>query len=272
MKGAVKWPLIILPAFLVGAFEYWRHALFDGFPQTWGNLAAAGIACAGSYVYYRYTLSVLERLNASLHEEKSRQALMDERDRIAGQLHDSLAQTLFFLNAELRKAEAHLERGELDHAARSMREATEGVAFAHQDLRETIAALRKSEWDRPLLPSLRNLANAFYRQSGIQIDVALPQNLPDLPAEARRAIYRIAQEALTNVRKHAMATRAELTLDATESELRLRVVDDGVGFAAEDSPQGIGIAEMERLAEEVGGFIAITGHGRGTTVELTAPL
>ena len=266
----IPWPLIALPALLVFAFEFWRHALFDGVPEPWGTFAAALIAAGGSYLYYRYSVLLIERLVVSLHEEKAGQAVMEERDRIAGQLHDSLAQTLFFLNAELERANAHLERGDLESAARSISEAREGIAFAHQDLRETIAALRRSEWDKPLLPSLRNLATNFYRQSGIEVDVSLPQSLPDLAPPVRRAIYRVAQEALTNVRKHAHASRARLALESEQGEVRLVISDDGSGFRPGSEP-GFGIPEMERLAAGVGGRLEITSSGGGTEVSLTLP-
>ena len=270
----VQWPLIVLPAALVGAFEYWRHAIFEGLREPWGTLAAALIASAASMLYYLYTLSIVERLTASLHEEKARQAVMHERDRIAGQLHDSLAQTLFFLNAELERASAALQRGDVEAAARSVAEAREGVAFSHQDLRETIAALQRAEWDKPLVPSLRNMATAFYRQSGIDIDVSLPETAPDLPPALSESLYRLAQEALTNVRKHSGAKRARLVLAVEGDSVRLEVADDGAGIPAErrKDPGGFGLAEMERLARSAGGSLEIESSGAGTAIRFTAPV
>jgi len=269
----IQWPLIVLPAILVGAFEFWRHAIFDGVPEPWGTLAAAVIASAGSYLYYAYTISVVERLSASLHEEKARQAVMSERDRIAGQLHDSLAQTLFFLNAELERASAALQRGDVQSAARSIAEAKDGIAFSHQDLRETIAALRRTEWDKPLIPSLHNMATTFYRQSGIDVDVDLPQSIPDLPPSVQHSLYRLAHEALTNVRKHSGGTRARLSLESAEDHVKLTISDDGVGIRADKGEhRGFGIPEMERLAKNAGGELEIESGAGGTTVRLVLPV
>lgn len=269
----VRWPLVVLPAILVGGFEYIRHALLDSIPALWGNLIAAAIAAVGSLIYYLYTLSVIERLNESLHAEQAHKALMDERERIAGRLHDSLAQTLFFLNAELDRAVSHLERGEPREALAPLAAAKEGIAFAHEDLRDTIEALQNTEWDKPLLPSLRNLATAFYRQSGMTVEVTAPDTLPDLVPETRLAVFRVAQEALNNVRKHARATRATLSLVRREECLELSVIDDGVGIGPDELRPGFGMTEMERLAKSVDGRLSVTRREEGgTRVELRIPL
>ncbi len=271
----VPWPLVILPALLVGGFEFARHTFFDATPEAVGNLAVAGMAAAGSLVYYLYALSVIERLSRDLHEEKAQKALMDQRERIAGQLHDSLAQTLFFLNAELDRAIALLGEGKPEEALHHLREAKDGVGFAYQDLRETIEALRSTEWNKPLVPALKNLAANFYRQSGIEIELHLPGELPELTQAERAAIFRIAQEALTNVRKHARAGKAALSVSLQEGGRLLEVVvrDDGTGFDPEAVKAGIGLSEMERLAGEIGGRLAFERPpGGGALVRLGLPL
>lgn len=271
----LPWPLVILPALLVGGFEFVRHTFFDSAPEALGNLAVAAMAAVGSLVYYLYALSVIERLSRDLHEEKARKALMDQRERIAGQLHDSLAQTLFFLNAELDRAIALLGEEKTGEALRHLREAKDGVGFAYQDLRETIEALRSTEWKKPLVPALKNLASSFYRQSGIEIELQLPAELPDLTPAERAAIFRIAQEALTNVRKHAQASKATLCVSLEEggSLLEVAVGDDGAGFDPESVKAGFGLGEMERLAREVGGRLAFErAPGGGARVRFRLPL
>lgn len=269
----VRWPLVILPALLVGGFEFIRHTFLDAYPAVYGNLVVAAMAAVGSLIYYHYALSVVERLNRDLHEEKEQKALMDQRERIAGQLHDSLAQTLFFLNAELERAIALLGEGRAEEALRPLREAKEGVGFAYQDLRETIEALRSTEWNKPLVPALKNLAANFYRQSGIDIELRLPQELPELTSEERLAIFRIAQEALTNVRKHARATTVRLSVEAEEGCLQVLIGDDGAGFDPEEVKAGIGLGEMKRLARAIGGVLQFEQPpGGGVHVRLSLPL
>lgn len=269
----VRWPLVILPALLVGGFEFVRHAFFEGYPAVYGNLAVAAMAAVGSFIYYHYALTLVERLNRDLHAEKERKALMDQRERIAGQLHDSLAQTLFFLNAELDRAIALLSDGKAEEALRPLREAKEGVSFAHQDLRETIEALRSTEWNKPLVPALKNLAATFYRQSGIEIDLHIPEELPELTSEERFTIFRIAQEALTNVRKHSGASKADLVVEREGNRLDVLVGDNGSGFDAAKVKPGIGLGEMKRLAREIGGGLSIEPRPEGgSLVRLSVPL
>lgn len=269
----VRWPLVVLPALLVGGFEFVRHTFFEGYPAVYGNLVVAAMAAVGSLIYYHYTLSVVERLNRDLHEEKGQKALMDQRERIAGQLHDSVAQTLFFLNAELDRAIALLSEGKAEEALRPLREAKEGVGFAYQDLRETIETLRSTEWNKPLVPALKSLAANFYRQSGIDVELHLPSELPELTSEERLAIFRIAQEALTNVRKHAQASRARLSVEVEDDRLQVLIHDDGVGFHPSGVKAGIGLGEMERLSREIGGALEIARLPEGgALVRLSLPL
>lgn len=268
----IRLPLILLPALLVGGFEYVRHGLFEPLPTGLGNLAAAALAFFGSFVYYLYTFSFVQRANASLQQEEAQKAVLEERERIAGQLHDSMAQTLFFLNAQLERAASAFSAGESETAARLLREAQEGVQFAHQDLRSTITALRETQSVEPLASALHSLLAAWRRQTGIAVHLDLPDPLPGFEPKTQEAIVTFIREALTNVRKHAKAKSVSIRMAPAGDDLRLAVTDDGMGFDPTAGQRGFGLASLERLARRLGGTFHVESAPQvGTTLRLHIP-
>ena len=191
---------------------------------------------------------------------------MDQRERIAGQLHDSLAQTLFFLNAELERAIALLGEGRAEEALRPLREAKVGVGFAYQDLRETIEALRSTEWNKPLVPALKNLAANFYRQSGSTSSCASPRSCPSLRRKSASRSSASCRRRSPTSGSSARATTVRLSVEAEEGCLQVLIGDDGAGFDPEEVKAGIGLGEMKRLARAIGGsFSSSSRRGAACT-------
>jgi PAS domain S-box-containing protein len=226
-------------------------------------------------------LSTSEERHRSLADELRRltQHLQsvreEERGRIAHELHDELGQALTALNLDL-----YWLRGRLA--------AHDTVLHARVDsmlvlVRRTIDALRRICAD--LHPALLNdlgltaalewEARAFETRTGIRCAVHLSAAAPALPPALATAVFRICQESLTNITRHARARRVELTLATTRDELLLRVSDDGVGIAPEHNAAAgsLGIAGMRERALHWGGTLTIQGApDAGTTVELRLPL
>jgi len=195
-----------------------------------------------------------------------------ERRRWARDLHDQTLQGLGAIKLALSAA----LRGDPDVARARVSGAVTQLELEIAALRGVIADLRPPALDElGLEPALRTLAERVGVLNGLQLDLDLQLGERRLDAEIETIAYRIAQEALTNVVKHADATRVQLMLRATPSALELRVRDDGRGF---DSPTlqhatGYGITGMRERADIGGGSLRVEHHaGDGTTVALTLPL
>ena len=196
-----------------------------------------------------------------------------ERRRLAGEIHDGISQRIVSLSFHLSAAAdalAHHPRGAAEQIAR----AQELAAAALDETRNAIAGLRPPVLDDlGLAASLESLARST-QLPHVQVDTVST----GLPEHVETAVYRIAQEALQNVMKHAGAQRVHLRLATTAEAVVLEVSDDGVGFdpgsAAERAgPGGYGLPGMQQRAELLGGQLtAESSPGRGTLVRLRVPL
>lgn len=194
----------------------------------------------------------------------------EERQRIAADIHDDSIQAMAAASIRLqilrRRLEGPEEVGMLDELARTM-------DLAIERLRHLLFELRPPALDREgIVPALQ----MYLREAGPDIVYRLDEDLRDEPPPATRVIlYRLAQEALTNVRKHAHAGSASVLLDQQEGGYRLRVSDDGVGFQVDEAtpvPGHLGLAAMRERAELAGGWLRIdSAAGAGTTIECWIP-
>lgn len=197
------------------------------------------------------------------------EAQEEERRRIARELHDEIGQgltTALLLLRRDREAAPGAQRERLDEAREIIKDTLHGV-------RRILAELRPESLEELGLGSaLMNLARRVAAASGIDVRADVPQQLPRLSREVELAVFRTAQEALTNVLRHARAKRAWVRLDCDDRTLRLRIEDDGRGFDGEAG--GRGTQGMAERAFAVGGRLRFgrRSDGRGTTVELEVPL
>ncbi|SDR81800.1 PAS domain S-box protein [Opitutus sp. GAS368] len=198
----------------------------------------------------------------------------DEAKRIARELHDDLGQKLTALNMELENLEMKLAEATPGQRAQ--------IARMHATVDQTIAAvhelsseLRLGQLDLlGLTAAIDWQLQEFSRRSGIQCVVTRLDEITNLSDARRTAVFRILQEALTNIVRHAGATRVEISLQAGPGLLALRIHDNGRGITAEElnDRQAIGLLGMHERAQGIGGTVKITGgDGRGTTVLVTAP-
>jgi signal transduction histidine kinase len=215
--------------------------------------------------------------NARLYEHSRELSIMDERNRLALDLHDVLSQKLFALALAAESADTMIE---LDHegARAQLARLRELAQDALEELRLVILELRPPELERDgLAMTLRKHVEVLRRlQDGvISFDLELdgePAGNPDRDRE----LLRIAQEALQNAVRHAGASHVVLRLEARNGRLVLEVRDDGAGFdpdAVSVRARRLGLTSMEQRARRVGGSLRIdSAAGSGTTVRLEAPL
>lgn len=212
---------------------------------------------------------------ARLREKEEQFAIVAERDRIARELHDSIAQVLGVIHLRLRSIQPEVVDVPGNGVATELADLADLADEAYKDVREAILGLRETVGAAEGLEgALREHLRKYSRQTGIKTSL-------DCDGEARRAIsprsevqlLRVVQEALTNVRKHAGARHVAVTLHVDGGLVRLAIMDDGRGFdpgsLEESLDHGFGLASMRERAEQIGGELAVhTAPGMGTRIEV----
>jgi two-component system sensor histidine kinase UhpB len=213
---------------------------------------------------------MLQRLETERRESTryAVEAQEGERRRISQELHDEIGQGL---TAALLQLEAAGKAAPPDVRER-LSEATETVRAGLQETRRVAARLRPEALDDlGLVSALKALRKRLVEQTGMPIEMRFGSDLGDIAPEREIVVYRVTQEALTNVLRHAGATKATVTLGCMDGSLRLCVSDDGVGLS--DARPGGGMLGMRERAMLVGGELHIRSpDGRGTEVMLDVPI
>lgn len=198
----------------------------------------------------------------------------EERARIAREMHDDWTQRLAVLG--INAANLENELGADEPAMQKLRSMREQLVSLAEDVHALSRQLHPSILsDLGLVEALRSECAGFSRRERIDIDYRAAEMPAHLPKQVALCVYRIAQESLRNIAKHAAVDEAVVTLTATEDELILRIEDFGVGFdpESERANPGIGLSSMEERMSLIRGQISVTSEiGQGTTVEVRAPL
>jgi signal transduction histidine kinase len=203
-----------------------------------------------------------------------------ERQRIARELHDETGQTLTALGMGLRGISETIltnRNRAVEQASQLEKLAVEGV----EELQRMVSGLHPPQLDDlGLLAALRWYANDVSTHSGISINISNRGNKPKLNSDVRAVVFRIAQEAITNVIRHANATKIDISLDYSPENIYLRVEDNGHGFNTDEvlkkktgKPTAWGLLGMSERASLVGGTCNIFSHpGKGTLIEVYVPI
>ena len=202
----------------------------------------------------------------------------EERKKISRELHDVIAQTLTTINvrlAALRKEASFDAEGLERSIARTQQLVQQSVEIVHRFARELRPAVLD---DLGLIPALRTLMKGFTEQTGIRVSLSAFAAIEQVNGEKRTVLYRIAQEALNNVARHAQASEAEVRIQKLPGAVRIKIIDNGRGFSEGHPAPGrrnkrLGLLGMRERAEMVGGsFTAQSVGGKGTTVMARIPL
>jgi signal transduction histidine kinase len=212
--------------------------------------------------------------NARLFERSRELSIVEERNRLARDLHDSVAQKLFGVILTAEAAATLLDRGD-GEARTQLGRLQELSRDAMEELRSVIFELRPAALESEgLATTLRKhvdvLRRVYRREIGLEI-----RGAPRLEPRSDAEVFRIAQEALQNALRHGQAERLDVRLEAHDGLLALTVADDGIGFdpaAPAVRSRRLGLTSMEERARAVGGALAIeSAPGAGTTVRLEVP-
>jgi signal transduction histidine kinase len=211
------------------------------------------------------------RLAAQLQHAREELVLSreDERKRLRRELHDGVGPALAGIGLGLEAAENALPAN-ISRSQKLLSEVRTDVAGLIEDVRRVVDGLRPPLLDEVgLVGALTQRANAFARTSGwtVRLD---SDPLPALPAAVEVAAFRIGSEALTNVARHAHATRCDIRLGIRDGSFEMEIRDDGSGGATPG--KGTGLASIRDRATELGGIVTIDSHQTGTTLRVRIPL
>lgn len=220
--------------------------------------------------------------NARLHQQVQDLAVVEERERIAREMHDSPAQLLAYVNAKAEAARQLLQAGRWEQAAAELEELARGARAAYADVREAILGLRTTPAGRSFLEALRDYLERYRVQADLEVELDVEPadgNLDEhlgLEPSKELQLLRILQEALSNVRRHAGVDRARLSIRCEGDEVVAQVEDAGRGFDIASSARHrgphFGLATMRERAEGVDGRLEVRSQpGGGTVVTVRLP-
>jgi signal transduction histidine kinase len=240
-----------------------------------GMLAQQFDDMAGTLTQSITTLRDLAQHNSELSQQVEAAAIQAERLRLARDLHDDIAQQLFSLSAQAAVLPEQFTRDPIQGA----QQASAIAALADQtllDLRAILVDLRPAQVrQRGLADALQDLCQRWQSAQGIRVECAIALSGRYLPSGVADGVYRVAQEGLSNVAKHAGAQAVVVSLVEGQRQLTLSVTDDGRGFDPGRAANGghFGIVSMQERAHALGGMLLIERDtSRGTTLRLTVPL
>lgn len=250
----IKFLILFIPTVTIGLWEYIRHTvLLPYVSMDLGNLLSPVIVFLVTITLTRRLFRILEDMQEALRQERTYKAGLEERERLAQELHDGISQSLFLLSVKLDRLESRLPNDE----KQEVREIRRMIRHIYEDIRQSIANLRTipnpdvEQWRL----SLEELIREFENGTGIRVDLdwRLPEDL--LTAKEKVELTACLRESLLNVRKHAHgASLVRLTSREADGGWICTVEDDGREFdeAALRSPDHFGVTMMRDRARRMG--------------------
>ncbi len=220
--------------------------------------------------------SVPYRINLNVRRRIESEAIIEERRRIARELHDGIAQSLGYLSLKTKATSDSVKADNKEKAINGLVEIKGLVQDTYEHIRQSIDHL-SMEGSLPMIPVLRKYIRTFSQDTKIQVYLDAP-NSSLLSPMAELQLIRIVQEALTNVRKHANASQVRISLKNSQNMVQLSVIDNGQGFifsqGDEKSSSGYhGLSIIRERAEGLGGNLVVsTAPGKGTEISVSLPI
>jgi two-component system, NarL family, sensor kinase len=215
--------------------------------------------------------------NAQLFEKSAHLAVVEERNWLAREIHDTLAQGLVALTLQLELAITQLaEEGDVVKAEASLQKALTLVRENLEEARRSVANLRGDRIAQlGLANAVTQLAESFEKDTGIKVHLSISKRLGKLPINHEEGLYHIAREAFSNIRKHAKAQEAQVSLQWRDGNVQLTVQDNGLGFNPWEQapPDHFGILGIGERASILGGRLDVESRpGHGTLIRAVVPV
>lgn len=268
----MKWIATIFTILFIGVFEFIRHHFLNFISMSWGNLLVAVTAGLLFYIYFHGLFSLLDKTYNKLRKEQEERAVLQERDRIARELHDNVSQALFFMNIKVMEIETALQQHKSLAAVRELKEA---IRLTDGDIRQNIFELQKvAQQNINLVASIQEYLTHYEEQNGIKVSLHITGDSDSkLSYQAKKQIIRISQELLFNIRKHAQAESVHVSLMEDDHEFSMIIQDDGKGFDIEDlqtRQSSFGYKNVENDARGMGANLIVESvPDKGTRIILS---
>ena len=204
--------------------------------------------------------------NQRLVAREKEMAVSEERNLLAQELHDSIAQSLAYLNIQVQLLHEDLQQGRTTEALQGLEQIREGVQESYDNVRELLVHFRIRIGNADLETALRSALEKFEGQTGITVAFSRRGTVPELPPEHVLQVMHIVQESLSNIRKHAKASRVDVEL-VSDGECVLLIRDNGTGFdsARDAGDTHVGLSIMRERAHRIGAGLALeSALGQGT--------
>ncbi|WNQ13822.1 histidine kinase [Paenibacillus aurantius] len=265
----IKWMILIVPTIVLGLFEYARHNLFMKYiSMGLGNWLAPVILLAVLLVLMRILFKLLEGTQEELNKERSVKAALEERERLARELHDGIAQSLFLLSVKMDRLEHEGEEGQ----GKRYGELRQTVHQVNEYVRQAISNLRFPPQSEayPWRQSIEQLLTGLEESAGIRTSLDWTLDEEGLTPKEKVELYAFVREALINVQKHAQADSVQVTAAGRKESWVCTVRDDGKGFKAEApaAPERYGLRILKERAAEMGWKLEIVSSPAGTSLTL----
>lgn len=281
-RHSLRWVAVVVPASFVGVFDLVRHNFLDEpvVPQWYGDVLLFAFLLAGSYLFTQVVFGTIAQLEEKVVERGRILAVLEERERIAREMHDGIAQFLGDVITTTQAVQTLLGTGRAVQARGSIERLETMAHEVYADVREAILGLRSSALrSGGLLEAIREYVPRWAASSGLEVHVQIGPDVQSAyfsPA-GEVQILRIIQEALSNVRKHACAALAEVQVSRRQDDILFEVRDNGRGFdctqVTQDGRPRLGLQTMRERAETVQGTLSIHSvPGGGTGVMLLVPI
>ena len=222
---------------------------------------------AGYFVHFLYSRAEQWRLRA----------VIDERERLAHEIHDTLAQSFAGIGFQLRAIRNRISRsnGPLDHSTllEELNRASELVRHSHDEARRSITTLRPDATEAGgLIAALEQIARQMVGRNSVHIETSVEGEARPIPLRVLDCLFRIGQESIANAIQHGHPSRLTIRAVYLPTEITLVIEDDGSGFVPRHDSDGFGLSGMRRRAESIGGELKIeTAPGKGTRIVVDAP-
>ncbi|WP_152392692.1 sensor histidine kinase [Paenibacillus guangzhouensis] len=264
----IKWLILTIPTITIGLWEYVRHEyLLPYISMELGNWLAPVLVLLVTLLFLTQLFKLIEENQEELNRAKAVQAVLEEREKIARELHDGIAQSLFFLNAQVSQIE-RMKQAE----ALPLDKLKESVHRTNDYVRQAIANLRHAaDADRnPWLQGMESLMDELRLETDMQFETTwdIPDSL--LTAKEKVELLAIVREALLNIHKHADATRIRVQAMTTTTGWLCRIMDNGIGFEPEAIVSGsrYGLKMMRDRASNMSWILQIDRKDGETRVTI----
>ncbi|WP_054958086.1 sensor histidine kinase [Paenibacillus dakarensis] len=260
----IKFLILVIPTLTIGIWEFVRHKyLLPYISMELGNWLAPLLVFLVSITLLLKLFNRMEELQRQLRQEQAAKAALEEREAMAKELHDGIAQSLFLLSVKVDRMK-YAEQTEYAAHCSSLRKTVQEI---NEYVRQAISRLRQPAQTTDLAwgDSIRNLAGHFKQESGIEVELrwSIPEEL--LAAKEKVELYSSLQEGLHNIRKHAAAEQVCILGDEQPGGWKVRMTDNGCGYSGDPfkHPQRFGLQIMKERAQRFGWDIQLERrHGQ----------